>query len=74
MFHGFVVPKEPKPPEPDGEFPASFHLELDNEGACLECCMSGCAVCVYDLYEDALLAYRASMEKAKQQGLVKGGS
>ncbi|KAI6040120.1 hypothetical protein EDC04DRAFT_1567753 [Pisolithus marmoratus] len=23
-----------------------------------ECCMSGCAVCVYDLYEESLLAYK----------------
>ncbi|KAF9652373.1 hypothetical protein BDM02DRAFT_2959503 [Thelephora ganbajun] len=26
-----------------------------------ECCMSGCAVCVYDLYEDSLLTYKASI-------------
>ena len=24
----------------------------------VECCMSGCAVCVYDLYEDALATYK----------------
>ncbi|KAG9311585.1 hypothetical protein JVU11DRAFT_7794 [Chiua virens] len=27
-----------------------------------ECCMSGCAVCVYDLYEEALGAYKESVE------------
>ncbi|KAL4250379.1 Oxidoreductase-like domain-containing protein, partial [Pleurotus pulmonarius] len=26
-----------------------------------ECCMSGCAVCVYDLYEDSLSAYKDSI-------------
>ncbi|KAJ4478631.1 oxidoreductase-like protein [Lentinula edodes] len=28
-----------------------------------ECCMSGCAVCVYDLYEDSLAAYREAVAK-----------
>ncbi|KAJ3776197.1 oxidoreductase-like protein [Lentinula raphanica] len=28
-----------------------------------ECCMSGCAVCVYDLYEDSLNAYREAVAK-----------
>ncbi|KAH7904988.1 hypothetical protein BJ138DRAFT_1018336 [Hygrophoropsis aurantiaca] len=26
-----------------------------------ECCMSGCAICVYDLYEDSLTAYKDSI-------------
>ncbi|KAJ8693922.1 hypothetical protein PTI98_008865 [Pleurotus ostreatus] len=26
-----------------------------------KCCMSGCAVCVYDLYEDSLSAYKESL-------------
>jgi hypothetical protein len=26
-----------------------------------ECCMSGCAICVYDLYEESLEAYRESI-------------
>ncbi|KAH7882493.1 oxidoreductase-like protein [Phlebopus sp. FC_14] len=26
-----------------------------------ECCMSGCAVCVYDLYEESLAAYKESI-------------
>ncbi|KIJ63801.1 hypothetical protein HYDPIDRAFT_112762 [Hydnomerulius pinastri MD-312] len=26
-----------------------------------ECCMSGCAICVYDLYEDSLSAYKESV-------------
>ncbi|KAF9063003.1 oxidoreductase-like protein [Rhodocollybia butyracea] len=30
-----------------------------------ECCMSGCAVCVYDLYEDSLAAYRDAVAKIK---------
>ncbi|KAJ4485712.1 oxidoreductase-like protein [Lentinula aciculospora] len=28
-----------------------------------ECCMSGCAICVYDLYEDSLSAYREAIAK-----------
>ncbi|KAI5997306.1 hypothetical protein F5J12DRAFT_852216 [Pisolithus orientalis] len=27
----------------------------------MECCMSGCAVCVYDLYEKSLNAYKESV-------------
>lgn len=27
--------------------------------------MSGCAVCVYDLYEESLLEYKASVEKLR---------
>ena len=27
----------------------------------LECCMSGCAVCVYDFYEEALQAYKEAV-------------
>jgi hypothetical protein len=29
--------------------------------------MSGCAVCVYDLYEDSLLTYRASLASLRTQ-------
>src|ERR1700722_10400544 len=28
----------------------------------VECCMSGCAICVHDLYQDALIAYKESLE------------
>ncbi|KDQ60398.1 hypothetical protein JAAARDRAFT_191782 [Jaapia argillacea MUCL 33604] len=30
-----------------------------------ECCMSGCAICVYDLYEDSLTAYKSSIESLR---------
>ncbi|KAF9558583.1 hypothetical protein CPC08DRAFT_638827 [Agrocybe pediades] len=30
-----------------------------------ECCMSGCAVCVYDLYEESMEAYRDALSKLK---------
>ncbi|KIK65557.1 hypothetical protein GYMLUDRAFT_159018 [Collybiopsis luxurians FD-317 M1] len=30
-----------------------------------ECCMSGCAVCVYDLYDESLVAYRDAVAKVK---------
>lgn len=26
-----------------------------------DCCMSGCAICVYDLYEESLEAYKESL-------------
>ncbi|KAG6873335.1 hypothetical protein C0995_000194 [Termitomyces sp. Mi166 len=42
-FHGFEIPKEPRPPQDD------------------ECCMSNCAVCVYDLYEESVVDYRKSI-------------
>ncbi|EEB94307.1 hypothetical protein MPER_06896 [Moniliophthora perniciosa FA553] len=35
------------------------------EPASDECCMSGCAVCVYDLYDESLAAYRESVDKVK---------
>ncbi|KAL0564730.1 hypothetical protein V5O48_017308 [Marasmius crinis-equi] len=35
------------------------------EPASDECCMSGCAVCVYDLYEESLTAYKDSVAKVK---------
>ncbi|KAL1695337.1 oxidoreductase-like protein, partial [Schizophyllum commune] len=37
-----------------------------------ECCMSGCAVCVYDLYEEALQAYKDSLTSIRA-GLVQMG-
>ncbi|EKM78410.1 hypothetical protein AGABI1DRAFT_114696 [Agaricus bisporus var. burnettii JB137-S8] len=32
-----------------------------------ECCMSGCAVCVYDLYEESLEAYNESLDTLRKQ-------
>ncbi|KAJ7463894.1 hypothetical protein B0H11DRAFT_83032 [Mycena galericulata] len=37
-----------------------------------ECCMSGCAVCVYDLYEEALTAYRVSLDGLRATLAAKG--
>jgi len=51
MFHGLLVPQEPKPPASD------------------ECCMSGCAVCVYDLYDESLQTYKDSVS-ALQRSLT----
>ena len=36
-----------------------------------ECCMSGCAICVYDLYEDSLESYDESVQaiRSKLQAL-----
>ncbi|KAG6331297.1 hypothetical protein ID866_7795, partial [Astraeus odoratus] len=45
---GFPIPEEPRPP-------------ADDAMASVECCMSGCAVCVYDLYEDSLKEYKQAV-------------
>ncbi|KAF8438867.1 hypothetical protein L210DRAFT_3403529 [Boletus edulis BED1] len=47
-----------KPPDTIAGFviPQEPHAPADDE-----CCMSGCAVCVYDLYEEALTAYKDSV-------------
>ncbi|KIJ91882.1 hypothetical protein K443DRAFT_685677 [Laccaria amethystina LaAM-08-1] len=33
-----------------------------------ECCMSGCAVCVYDLYEESLASYEDSITTLREFG------
>jgi hypothetical protein len=66
-FHGFVVPQGPKPPADDGAF-------LLNNGPypyifinhITECCMSGCIVCVYDLYEESLASYEDSITTLRE--------
>jgi hypothetical protein len=65
-FRGLMIPDEPKAPEPDGE--SQYHVTIffvfcDNPqyAELLECCMSGCAICVHDLYQDDLSAYRESV-------------
>lgn len=67
-FRGFVIPEKPKPPADDGAY-LSYgilysHVELRlSPGA--ECCMSGCAICVYDLYEDSLQSYEDSISTVR---------
>ncbi|KDQ08145.1 hypothetical protein BOTBODRAFT_59497 [Botryobasidium botryosum FD-172 SS1] len=39
-----------------------------------ECCMSGCAVCVYDLYESTLEDYRDALASAHRELISKGVS
>ena len=60
-FHGFVVPQEPKLPTDDG----TFLLDKPHRDVfinhIIECCMSGCVVCVYDLYEECLASYEDSI-------------
>jgi hypothetical protein len=61
-FRGFVVPEQPKPPSPDGtsyNFSSMVFRVLTLIRA--ECCMSGCAICVHDLYLDALSTYDESV-------------
>ena len=59
-FHGFVVPQEPKPPADDGAFLLNPYPNIFIDHT-TECCMSGCAVCVYDLYEESLASYEDSI-------------
>lgn len=76
LFHGLKIPEAPKPPESDGMsphpflpsavFPGAFcpQSALDsstNHANLTECCMSGCAICVYDLHDDTLTAYKDSV-------------
>ncbi|KAG8216586.1 hypothetical protein J3R82DRAFT_6770 [Butyriboletus roseoflavus] len=64
---GFIVPEEPLTPADDGvldNFCASLPLFSTTDvfgWVSIECCMSGCGVCVYDLYEEALVAYKDSV-------------
>lgn len=37
----------------------------------LDCCMSGCAVCVHDLYLDALKSYRSSLREIRDRLVAK---
>ena len=47
IYRGFVVPEVPKPPADDGTSQSCWQAEWALTSV-LECCMSGCAVCVYD--------------------------
>ena len=60
-FHGFVVPQEPKQPADDGAFLSNDPYPDIFINHMSECCMSGCAVCVYDLYEESLASYEDSI-------------
>ncbi|KAG1771977.1 hypothetical protein EV702DRAFT_1134881 [Suillus placidus] len=56
---GFVIPEEPIPPSDEGKFSTKAMFPVFNIRQ--ECCMSGCAICVYDLYEESLEAYKESI-------------
>lgn len=60
-FRGFVVPTKPLPPESDGIVFSFWNNVKLIVVFSLECCMSGCAVCVYDLYEESLDAYKEAL-------------
>lgn len=59
-FRGFVIPEVPKAPEPDGAFTRFIGIDLYSH-ILIECCMSGCAVCVHDLYQESLDEYNTSV-------------
>ena len=56
----FVIPQEPQAPADDG-VSSPFLSTTCISHPTVACCMSGCAVCVYDLYEEALAAYKDSV-------------
>jgi hypothetical protein len=58
-FRGLVVPEVPKAPEPDGMSLTSRRRRRSHN--LVECCMSGCAVCVHDLYQEYLDDYHSSV-------------
>lgn len=37
-----------------------------------ECCMSGCAICVYDLHDDSLSAYKKSLAAFRENLVAMG--
>jgi Oxidoreductase-like protein, N-terminal len=44
-----------------------FHFSISERDVISpsECCMSGCAICVYDLYQDAMNTYNQSLESLR---------
>lgn len=62
-FKGLVIPERPKPPEEDGTF--VFPINLSYLLYSIECCMSGCAICVHDLYQESLNDYNDSISALK---------
>lgn len=67
-FWGIQLPKKPPPPGPEGENAlysvlTSSRLTLGS----LDCCQSGCAVCVYDLYLEDSQFYHSQLSDARDQ-------
>lgn len=60
-FRGLTIPEVPKPPEPDGVWSPTFNCDYSILNFLSECCMSGCAVCVHDLYQESLEDYDSSV-------------
>lgn len=64
-FMGFVVPEKPRPPADDGEF-VVYHMQAVIHDSFQECCMSGCAICVYDLYDEAVKDYNTQVSTIRR--------
>src|SRR6266404_5925244 len=62
-FRGLVIPDVPKAPESDGG--CAHLLLLPRSYIFTECCMSGCAVCVYDLYQESVDAYKFAVASVR---------
>lgn len=63
---GFIVPEVPKPPASDGEYSYWTVYESKRLMATVDCCMSGCAICVYDLYAEAQGEYKKALEHLRR--------
>ncbi|CAK5278619.1 unnamed protein product [Mycena citricolor] len=64
---GAVVGASPIGQGVDGYFRGFKVPEMPKAPESDECCMSGCAVCVYDLYDESMTTYRASVEVLRIQ-------
>ena len=60
-FHGLIIPDKPSEPEADGMPCCIVTMEVLVLIKHAECCMSGCAVCVYDLYDESIQSYKESL-------------
>ena len=65
VFRGLVIPERPKPPADDGTFALDVCAFCPHQYILSECCMSGCAVCVYDLYDEARTDYIQAVDKIR---------
>ncbi|KZO98658.1 hypothetical protein CALVIDRAFT_535265 [Calocera viscosa TUFC12733] len=70
VLRGIELPERPIPPASDGAF---IPLPVERNwmaNSATECCMGGCAVCVYDLYSEAVEEYHADLATARTKLLA----
>ena len=84
VFMGHTIPEAPEPPGPDGEPSRQSSGNYDSYvlrpfalyfvSVPIECCMSGCAICVHDLYVEALDAHEHTLNSIRSALREKGVS